>query len=74
MVEVLVYPLLQDPADQGEIGHHGLIVERGRGDLDFDAAVVAMQVGALPLIAEKSVSVAEMDAFGDPVHAREPQP
>src|SRR5678810_134328 len=54
--------------DVAEVRDHRLVVEGLRRDDDLHPAVVAVQVGALALVADEAMAVAEIEDLGDGVH------
>lgn len=68
MVETVVDPASDDTLDLREVQHHAQIVKLCRFDRNQKSPIVTMQVPAFPVVAEKSMAVAEIDLTTDLVH------
>lgn len=65
MVELSVYPFLDDLLHVPEIKDHSAFVEAVGFELDLDLPVMPVGMGAFAIIVEQAMAVAEMDFFQD---------
>ncbi len=70
MVEILVDPALDAALDLGEIHQHPLGIQGLGFERDQNAAVVAVEVPAFPIVIDQAVTIAERDLASDSIHLR----
>jgi len=70
VVQRTINPRLHHLLNFTKIPHHPTLIESLTAQFDLHSAVVSVEESAFPPIVQESMTVAEVDHFGDSIHVQ----